>query len=435
MSELQFDIDPVDPGGAKGDELRATWASLRVLVDGDPVTTYRNLTTGNVVNESLYLPLYPMAEWLVANWWALLYEPENMHNAGTPAYFERHSLFHASRGYALPKLLFKPLGEHVELSWKPHQQASRKVYFLSEGHAVVDREHLHELFTGIVQRVLDMLQIAGVSGTVLQEDWAAMQAMDEGQVRFSIASAQLGLDPFNVQPDQVTAILTAARELPESLSQEVFQAGSVEALTAITTELRELLDTARSAKVKAADLHGLRDALTGEQKRKGLPFEVGYARARALRSEIGLNGDLLSTDKALHAKLGLAGSGATHTRTWANRELDALMALTQDFDPYFVVDQRRSGSAQRFALCRALHEYLFGPEGQPRLVTEAVTEAQRINRAFAAELLAPADALRKRASGLIYDDRVQELAEEFGVSTMVIEHQLENQGVARIARW
>ena len=55
------------------------------------------------------------------------------------------------------------------------------------------------------------------------------------------------------------------------------------------------------------------------------------------------------------------------------------------------------------------------------------------NRAFAAEFLAPSSALRSRLARPVVDgDDMDELAAEFGVSSLVIEHQVRNHRIARV---
>ena len=67
------------------------------------------------------------------------------------------------------------------------------------------------------------------------------------------------------------------------------------------------------------------------------------------------------------------------------------------------------------------------------LVTKASTERQQRNRAFAAEFLAPSAGLRDRISDQFVDrDQVADLAEEFGVSPYVVEHQIENHRIAEL---
>lgn len=73
MNQLTFDFEWKDPGGARGPELSATWARLEIRVGDVPVTRVDDLRARSVRN-AIYGPLYPVAEWIVSNWWSLLYE-------------------------------------------------------------------------------------------------------------------------------------------------------------------------------------------------------------------------------------------------------------------------------------------------------------------------------------------------------------------------
>jgi len=85
---------------------------------------------------------------------------------------------------------------------------------------------------------------------------------------------------------------------------------------------------------------------------------------------------------------------------------------------------------QRFAQARALWHFVFGVPSQSFLLTPAHTDRQRVERAFAAELLAPAEGIRERLQSdeveFTFED-VEAIARDFGVSPMVIRHQIENQ--------
>jgi Zn-dependent peptidase ImmA (M78 family) len=64
-------------------------------------------------------------------------------------------------------------------------------------------------------------------------------------------------------------------------------------------------------------------------------------------------------------------------------------------------------------------------------VTRTGTEHQQRNRAFAAEFLAPAESIRDRIGGdRVAEEDVEELAQEFQVSELVIRHQIQNDKLA-----
>ena len=95
---------------------------------------------------------------------------------------------------------------------------------------------------------------------------------------------------------------------------------------------------------------------------------------------------------------------------------------------------KRNEQAKVFTLCRSLSEYLTSTLHEPQLVTRARSDRQKRNRAFAAEFLVPADALRKELpTKIVNDEDIDDLAIEFGVSSALVRHQLANHDLARVA--
>ena len=96
----------------------------------------------------------------------------------------------------------------------------------------------------------------------------------------------------------------------------------------------------------------------------------------------------------------------------------------------------RWATGRRFDLARLLAERLLPPVGaEPlRAVTRSYTYGQKAQRAFAAEFLAPIDAVDAFLSGDYSEDRQQEAADHFQVSwytirsLLVNNHRLGRQG-------
>src|SRR5438034_295112 len=76
MSELDFQI--VDWLGGSGPDLleRETLASLRITAGPNsiPVTEVED-TFAHTVRSHINVPAYPVARWLLINWWRLRWEP------------------------------------------------------------------------------------------------------------------------------------------------------------------------------------------------------------------------------------------------------------------------------------------------------------------------------------------------------------------------
>lgn len=68
MAQISFNADWLDVSGVNGAELAATWASLRIQA-GDSIITKVIAPDTNKVRDSVFAPLYPLAEWFATNWW------------------------------------------------------------------------------------------------------------------------------------------------------------------------------------------------------------------------------------------------------------------------------------------------------------------------------------------------------------------------------
>jgi Zn-dependent peptidase ImmA (M78 family) len=84
-------------------------------------------------------------------------------------------------------------------------------------------------------------------------------------------------------------------------------------------------------------------------------------------------------------------------------------------------------------MARALGAYLGRTVPGPSLLSSLSTDSQAQSRAFAAEFLAPAEALRQRITSHSVDpEQADDLAQEFGVSSELIRRQIQNHEVANV---
>ena len=95
-----------------------------------------------------------------------------------------------------------------------------------------------------------------------------------------------------------------------------------------------------------------------------------------------------------------------------------------------VIVSTRSQRQRRFRMCKGIYlAWRSGPHGEAA-VTTAQTWRQQASRAFAAELLAPADLLKERTAKTgLTPHLLDRLANEWVCPTQAIVHQAENHGV------
>lgn len=434
MNDFVIDFEWIDPLGAKGDELRATWARLSIAVDGCPVTRVLD-ERSRTVRDSVYVPLYPLAEWLAGRWWALWNEP------GRPAgetsdYCDRHSLIAAREGYALPRLLIRPTGSQVMLTWCPDRLEFHGLEFTAGNSCRLNTSVVRQEFSNLVDAVTGRLDAFGVKNTLLQQDWEAIQTADNEEREFCEYAGALGLDPYAMEDYQRQAIVAAAQRLPHDLLPEFFRAAAVADLLEETQRLHEALEESYSNTQYLSALIDLRRTAQGWTGLPGeMPWNQGYAFARRLREHLGLDGRVLksladiadavgSTEEGLFRAIGSFGAFRT--------SFPALMGTNERNSPVFVL-RKSLETQQRFHFCRALFEYLAFPNRQNALISEVDTEVQKRNRAFAAEFLAPSTVLMERFTGPIATlEEIEEVAVEFHVSAYIIRHQLRNHHIADV---
>ena len=75
--KLEVSYTWIDPGpGMRGTSDRETFADLRLEVGSRALTWNRSIRRGARGSaESVHVSLFPLAEFVAFNWWALLYEP------------------------------------------------------------------------------------------------------------------------------------------------------------------------------------------------------------------------------------------------------------------------------------------------------------------------------------------------------------------------
>ena len=211
MTDLSFEFDWVDSDGIRGPELSATWASLKVTARDSVITRIQD-ERAKSVRDYVFVPLYPLAEWLATNWWFLANEFQSPYRQGDREFQRRHSLSANREGYAFPNLEVYSSGTRTTLTWKRYTPQWTKVEFLNEGSASVDGLEFRYACAGLIDSVIRRLAARGIENTLLQEEWAAIQdsESDEEELAFCKAASGLGWDPYDLDDTQRDDVLLLA---------------------------------------------------------------------------------------------------------------------------------------------------------------------------------------------------------------------------------
>ena len=199
-----------DAPGVRDPVLAATWARLEIKDESSsdfkwPSQVIRS--TANSWDRGVYLSLFPLAEWIVENWWFLLNEscrvPEfnsgrslASYHPAQRAWIQRHNLLAAREGGALPDLTIYRDGDAVVQKWAPdpdQDDATRPVRFIGQGTLYADplevERTLHQFVEAVLQRVVSN---ADDSAERLRANWTAICQSRHEESSLCCWSASLG---------------------------------------------------------------------------------------------------------------------------------------------------------------------------------------------------------------------------------------------------
>ena len=396
-------------------------AELCIKVDKSVVTRVIDRNQRSL-RDRIVVPMFSIAEWLVFNWWHLFHEVGN-NGEQRQDFASRHDLVFSDDGFAYPSLTLTPQSESIRLRWRRNQPQYADIEFVNEGWADVKREDLASQAKNIIESVLDRLRGRDADVEALEAEWKAINDLNPDERDFCCAAALFGEDPFDLEDALADEIRALWENAEPSLREDALAAADADGLMKIRTWL-------------AKNLKKLADADGGDwpELRKKLPqidnvsnWEHGHQLARAVRSELGIQSSRFNFESD--------GPLALRPRT-AHRPAARVEGLVAAESPACIAVQKRE-TGKRFLAARALGDYLSKSDPGAGLLCSLETDRQARTRAFAAEFLAPSDALDRRLRGrrVISDDDVEDLANEFGVSCWLISRQIENHELATVAAW
>ena len=429
-----------DAPGVRDPVLAQTWCRLSIEVNGKPVI---QLTDNRVQGsrDGVYGSAFPLCCWIIENWWFLHHEAYR-HPDLRPSrelatrlkdreWVQRHSLLVAGEGGAMPDLmLFRDRDAVVARWWPDGSDATHSfLRFAGEGDEGVGVKIAERGLADFVDRVLRLVgnsQAPEVEAA--RRNWTAIADAADGERQLCASAARLGVDPYDPDelPDDCEELLRKSLlPLEADLRTDLLDVSTVGDLPADVAWI-----SANSAGTETTpDLGSTRPRRSANS---GPAHEAGYEFARSLRRELSIPNALEPTDVV----------GAMRRLGWVRRpastshpasRIDA-MIVDRGNRPAAVLPPNRSYSSERnrFPLARALFLRETATEPVRRLVTGAYTWEQRASRAFAAELLVPAESLAEKIGSRVFEEDIHKLADRFQVSPFVVKHQIENHGLASL---
>lgn len=442
---LSIECEWIDQPVAADPLERRTWARIAMSAAGRSVTRVWD-RDAQAERTSLYLPAFPLARWLVANWWAMLHEPapfgaseafpssDGDWTAEQRDWQLRHCLRAAESGLLLPHACLFSDGRKVVIDWSaddedayPHLPG----YFVESSRVSLDRGEVQTTLREFVSAVISRLDSQTDERVRrLRQAWEALIAADPDEEAFCRAAGRMGLDPYQIDDWEPSLADLLESRLGHDLDQPIVVdfLESAEAETAATLwqwvdETRASLDLRRSPTTASLPLLDAKS-----------PAKMGYRLARRVRESMvsRSQGPLDDVGEAAPA-MGIEPISFVDCNHLLNPRVKATVGWRAGKQPLLAGPRPAREDNARFLQARALYHAAFACGAGPRLLTEARTWDQQASRAFAAELLAPQAELKARFDDAEWVEDPEEvvgaLATAYRVSKMIVWHQLENIGI------
>jgi hypothetical protein len=326
---------------------------------------------------------------------------------------------------AWPNLTIVPEGAVSRVVWsQDYGHHLTPVRFASDGSRLLRADELATGLAGVIDRVLERLADVGIPKTPLSEEWAAIAAADAEEVIFCQTAGRLGLDPYAIDDETAQTIVRVAASLPAAVAADFFDTADANALvSAADWTLRAMATADQAAADAEKSLEMVYAALPGDlfgTADSERPWRLGYSIASRLRSELKIQ----DTDPFDVSPW--VGIGAVNA---PSHGVYGCASVSGNRCGVVLSSQPIGTTATRFGQARALGRALARPEQYQFVLSAARSQEEKVARAFAAELLAPADGIRRSLDelGSSDDNALETVARHFEVSPLLVRHQYENQ--------
>lgn len=422
---VRFQFDWIDAGPSPDKLSQVTMAALRIDSDGAIITAVVDRPDRRY-SDTINVPLFNIAEWLVINWFSIWHEVGDT-SEQSPDFDSRHNLAVAGDGFTLPKLVISPTSpERMNLEWTSYRPQHSRIEFLEGGSRSVDRQELDRELRILVEAVLQRTQENPETRSASEElrrVWSELNNLGSDEVEFSRAAALFGVDPFDMEPEDADGIIKFWSHADASVREDALALASGVGLSPVANWLNRA-KSALSEPGQHTDWPTVRDALPaiafGDR-----PWERGYELARCARSQVHENSGPIDLQE------GPTAVPHGEVRPPSTR----IQGFVAEDGPACAMAPRHV-LGRRFIQARALGDFLGRRTKGCGLLSSLATERQAESRAFAAEFLAPSASLRDRINTERVDsEQIDDLGREFSVSTAVIEHQIRNHRIADVVAY
>ena len=431
MTDLRFELSPSPFSLEIGSrEEKATFGQFSVVANGTIASEGVSLSSNELLTGP-YAPGYHVADWLVRNWWRLAYEPllgDDLENT-TMDWDLAHWMSTIGEGYVWPNILLVSDGLRMTVKTVASQDSGARAfrYVGPDRTQVVDIEQYLQAVQSFIAHILELTTHETNSPKPdLYDSWEELQAeiTDAEASIWRRIEAMLGYDPDKANEKDIRNSIEDMKQLGNDAVAEL--AADANTRHNSISSAKEVTNAAKRAGFdgKFDDAIRLESNANIQSWGECGAWRIGVATAHAVRRCAGLNGQPIENTQLAS----LAGT-SEKVISATSRSSDKLSFVIGDESGKFRIAMRSKWeTGRRFDVARLVADRLFDNDIDDALLpaTQAYTYRQKAQRAFAAELLAPFDALEDFLDGDRSEERRNEAADHFNVSTFVVSGLIQN---------
>ena len=438
LNALKFQIDPEGNapfGHSEVPEENATSGRLTIVV-GEHLVTQGIDRHEDSKQDGPLVAGYPIAIWLAWNWWRLRWESPKFKQPNSSArsrdsvhdWMLTHYMTSIGEGYCWPDFSISSDGFLTELVWRPSSLTDTDsfYFFNREQSDSIPVSTFETAVDEFVSATLERLVDAGFKSSELHTLWGDLRAerADPFLTSFRRMEARMSLDPDEVPDEQIEQLMCEAELLGTDAFEELIAHPIIAAANA---GMKSVEDVRRVAGRYGFHMDAASTVqVSGENLRRGwgnVPaWKVGVDAAHLIREQEGFDLEPLANPRLAD----LAGVPPDALACEDKSTGNLSFMYDEDGGQSHVAFRARWETGRRFDLARLLADRIFSTDDRLFPATRTFSYRQKVQRAFAAELLSPWDAVGQMMSDDESEEMKNDVAEHFSVSPLVIQNVIEN---------
>lgn len=423
----EFTVDvqwPSAPEAGGNDALDSSLARFEIKAGDASLTSF--LTDDGLKNTHLTVPTYYLVEWLAQNWWSFLYEPRKDDRSDADSEFRsRHWLGIPRNGFALPDLMFVPSGDTMEAITRQSYLRFAHLSFTEATNTIVRTKDVRDQFGNFIETVLAHMSEQGVRDSDAHKAWKKVVDTSSDEELYCRLIGSMGLSPYVEHPAIDEALEGIADQVSGSVLADLCDASTLSSFARaaeFTKRISEALDKSSSIELEPV----LKTKKPEDNVRQA--YEWGYIAASEARRALGIPHDKPDGRREFFSKLGFDPNTSSDLGNPVSSIFPIQAAVSRAQKTMKLA--LSSGTDKEFSAARASFLAWTSNDNCSRLVTTARTREQRASRAFGAELLAPAEFLKKRLGKEldVSPFTLDKVSDEIGVASTIVRLQARNNG-------